>query len=68
MEGELTREESEAVLANAVDIRPTENVHADPKLTESPPRKAGELSEAESAAILTIATDVRPDENVHPED
>ena len=68
MPGELDRAESKAVMDNAADIRPGENVHNDPALHEKGLRKAGELTEEESAAILRLAANVRPDENFHPED
>jgi hypothetical protein len=68
MSGEMSKEESAAVLANATDIRPSENVHADPALAEHGPRKAGDLSLEESAAIHRLAADVRPGANFHPEE
>jgi alkylation response protein AidB-like acyl-CoA dehydrogenase len=66
--GDLSDAESAALMALAADIRPGENVRADPRLAEHAPRGAGELSAEESAAILNFATDVRPGENFHPED
>jgi hypothetical protein len=66
VQGEMSREESAAVMANAADIRPSENMQADPALVEKGVRKAGELTREESAAILRIAADVRPGENFHP--
>ena len=65
--GAMNKSESKTTHANATDIRPTENVHADPGLSEHSTRRAGELSKAQSEAILRIATDVRPDENFHAE-
>ena len=63
----MSKSESKTIHATATDIRPTENVHAAPDLSEHSTRRAGELSQEESAAILRIACDVRPDENFHPE-
>jgi hypothetical protein len=65
---DLSEVESATIMHNAVDVRPTENVHHDPGLSEKGLRKAGELSSEESEAILRIATDVRPDGNWHPEE
>jgi len=55
-------------MANAVDVRPSENVHADPALTEKGLRKGKELSAEESEAIMRLAADMRPGENFHPDE
>ncbi len=65
---ELSRRESAAVLANAVDVRPSENVHAAPSLVERGLRKGKELTVEESAAIMRFAADMRPGENFLPYD
>lgn len=65
---EMSRKESATVMANATDMRPSENVHADPSLAEKGLRKGRELSAEESAAIMRLAADMRPGENFHPED
>ena len=65
--GDLTRAEAAAVMAHATDIRPTENVHRDPRLAEHGIRTGADITEQESAAILRIASDVRPGETFHPE-
>ena len=67
MPGDLSKVESATIMHNAVDVRPTENVHHDPALAEKGVRKAGELTLEESEAILHLSTDVRPDGNWHPE-
>lgn len=64
----MSRKESAAVMANATDMRPSENVHADPSLAEKGLRKGKELSAEESAAIMRFAADMRPGENFHPDD
>lgn len=66
MAGELDARESAKVLATAVDVRPTENVHGDPELADKPEQPGDDLSLDESEAILRIATDIRPAENYHP--
>lgn len=64
----MSRKESAAVMAIATDMRPSENVHADPSLAEKGLRKGKELSAEESAAIMRFAADMRPGENFHPDD
>ena len=68
MPGEMSRKESAAVMANATNMRPSENVHSDPTLVEKGVRKGKELTAEESAAIMRLAADMRPGENFHPED
>ena len=68
MPGELSREESAAFMAKAADMRPSENVHADPSLVENGLRKGTDLTFEESAAIMRLATDMRPGENFHPDE
>lgn len=68
MADELDARESAKILSTAVDVRPTENVHADPELADKPEQPGGELSDEESDAILRIANDIRPGENYHPHD
>ena len=68
MPGEMSRKESAAVMANATNMRPSENVHADPSLTEKGLRKGKELTAEESAAIMRLAADMRPGANFHPDD
>jgi hypothetical protein len=68
MSGDLSKDESAAIIANAVDVRPTENFHSDPALSEKGTRKAGELTAEESEAIMRLATDMRPGETFLPED
>ena len=65
--GEMSRKESAAVMANATDMRPSENIHADPSLVEKGLRKGKELTAEESAAIMRLAADMRPGENFYPE-
>lgn len=68
MPGEMSRKESAAVMANATDMRPSQNIHADPSLTEKGLRRSKELTAEESAAIMRLASDMRPGENFHPDD
>jgi hypothetical protein len=64
----MSERESAAVMANAANMRPSENVHADPSLAEKGMRKGEELSAEESAAIMRLAADMRPGANFHPEE
>lgn len=66
MRKELSKKESARVMKLAADMRPTENVHADPALADPSEAAGDELTEEESAAIHRFATDVRPTENFHP--
>ena len=68
MSEELSKKESAAVIANAVDMRPSENVHKDPALAEKGLRKGDDLTRQESAAIMHMAADVRSSENFHPDE
>ena len=68
MPRELSRTESATVMANATDMRPSENFHADPSLVGKGLRKGKELTAEESAAIMRFAADMRPGENFHPDD
>lgn len=68
MPGEMSRKYSAAVMANATNMRPSENVHAAPFLTQKGLRKGKELTTEESAAIMWLASDMRPGENFHPGD
>jgi len=63
---DLSKKESARVMKLAVDMRPTENVHADPALADPIERAGRELTKEESAAIHRFATDMRPTENFHP--